>query len=84
MEAIIPTLGLGTSCHVEATALFPYRPTMEQHLSFEKGETIYVSEQQVIKYIYNDYTIYIYTRVCARACACVCVFHKIYTFHYFI
>lgn len=51
VEAIIPTLGLGTSCHVEATTLFPYRPTMEQHLSFEKGETIYVSEQQVIKYI---------------------------------
>jgi len=50
VEAIIPTLGLGTSCHIEATALFPYRPTMEQHLSFEKGETIYVSEQQVIKY----------------------------------
>lgn len=47
MEAIIPTLGLGTSCDVQATALFPYRPTMEQHLSFEKGETIYVSEQQV-------------------------------------
>ncbi|XP_025267863.1 intersectin-1 isoform X8 [Camponotus floridanus] len=46
VEAIIPTLGLGTSCHIEATALFPYRPTMEQHLSFEKGETIYVSEQQ--------------------------------------
>lgn len=56
MEAITPTLGLGISCHVEATTLFPYRPTMEQHLSFEKGETIYVSEQQVIKYIYNiDY-----------------------------
>ncbi|XP_020278373.1 intersectin-1 isoform X3 [Pseudomyrmex gracilis] len=46
VEAIIPTLGLGTSCDVQATALFPYRPTMEQHLSFEKGETIYVSEQQ--------------------------------------
>ncbi|XP_072755931.1 intersectin-1 [Anoplolepis gracilipes] len=46
VEAIIPTLGLGTSCHIEATTLFPYRPTMEQHLSFEKGETIYVSEQQ--------------------------------------
>lgn len=47
MEAIIPTLGLGTSCDIQAITLFPYRPTMEQHLSFEKGETIHVSEQQV-------------------------------------
>ncbi|XP_025989410.2 intersectin-1 isoform X4 [Solenopsis invicta] len=46
VEAIIPTLGLGTSCNIQVTALFPYRPTMEQHLSFEKGETINVSEQQ--------------------------------------
>jgi len=48
VEAIIPTLGLGTSCNIQVTALFPYRPTMEQHLCFEKGETINVSEQQVI------------------------------------
>ncbi|XP_028046441.1 intersectin-1 isoform X3 [Monomorium pharaonis] len=46
VEAIIPTLGLGTSCDIQVTTLFPYRPTMEQHLSFEKGETINVSEQQ--------------------------------------
>ncbi|XP_011689438.1 PREDICTED: intersectin-1 isoform X2 [Wasmannia auropunctata] len=46
VEAIIPTLGLGTSCNIQVTALFPYRPTMEQHLSFEKGETITVTEQQ--------------------------------------
>ncbi|XP_018365605.1 PREDICTED: intersectin-1 isoform X9 [Trachymyrmex cornetzi] len=46
VEAIIPTLGLGTSCAIQVTTLFPYRPTMEQHLSFEKGETINVSEQQ--------------------------------------
>nr|XP_012216614.1 PREDICTED: intersectin-1 isoform X3 [Linepithema humile] len=46
VEAIIPTLGLGTSCDIQATTLFPYRPTMEQHLSFEKGETVQVSEQQ--------------------------------------
>ena len=48
VEAIIPTLGLGTSCAIQVTTLFPYRPTMEQHLSFEKGETINVSEQQVV------------------------------------
>jgi len=48
VEAIIPTLGLGTFCSIQVTTLFPYRPTMEQHLSFEKGETINVSEQQVI------------------------------------
>jgi len=47
VEAIIPTLGLGTSCDIQAIALYAYRPTVEQHLSFEKGETIYVSEQQV-------------------------------------
>ncbi|XP_025153688.1 intersectin-2 isoform X3 [Harpegnathos saltator] len=46
VEAIIPTLGLGTSCDIRAVALFQYRPIMEQHLCFEKGETIYVSEQQ--------------------------------------
>ncbi|KAG5347923.1 ITSN2 protein, partial [Acromyrmex charruanus] len=46
VEAIIPTLGLGTPCAIQVTTLFPYRPTMEQHLSFEKGETINVSEQQ--------------------------------------
>ncbi|XP_011639535.1 intersectin-1 isoform X5 [Pogonomyrmex barbatus] len=46
VEAIIPTLGLGTSCDIQVTTLFPYRPTMDQHLSFEKGETINVSEQQ--------------------------------------
>ncbi|XP_071567656.1 intersectin-1 isoform X11 [Temnothorax nylanderi] len=46
VEAIIPTLGLGTCCNIQATTLFPYRPTMEQHLTFEKGETINVSEQQ--------------------------------------
>ncbi|XP_011861112.1 PREDICTED: intersectin-1 isoform X2 [Vollenhovia emeryi] len=46
VEAITPTLGLGTPCSIQATALFPYRPTMEQHLAFEKGETINVSEQQ--------------------------------------
>ncbi|XP_018307456.1 intersectin-1 isoform X3 [Mycetomoellerius zeteki] len=46
VEAIIPTLGLGTSCAIQVTTLFPYRPTMEQHLFFEKGEIIDVSEQQ--------------------------------------
>ncbi|XP_032679451.1 intersectin-2 isoform X3 [Odontomachus brunneus] len=46
VEAIVPTLGLGTSCDIQAVALFQYRPTMEQHLCFEKGETIHVFEQQ--------------------------------------
>ncbi|XP_011350007.2 intersectin-2 isoform X6 [Ooceraea biroi] len=46
VEAIIPTLGLGTSCDIQVTALYAYRPTMQQHLSFDKGEAIYVCEQQ--------------------------------------
>ncbi|XP_014470507.1 PREDICTED: intersectin-1 isoform X2 [Dinoponera quadriceps] len=46
VEAIIPTLGSGTSCDIQAVTLFQYRPTTEQHLCFEKGETVHVSEQQ--------------------------------------
>ncbi|XP_076392418.1 dynamin associated protein 160 isoform X5 [Megachile rotundata] len=46
VEPIIPTLGLGVACDVQATALFQYRPTTEQHLPFEKGDLIKVIEQQ--------------------------------------
>ncbi|XP_014616737.1 PREDICTED: intersectin-1 isoform X1 [Polistes canadensis] len=46
VEAIVPTLGLGVACNIQATALYQYRPTTEQHLSFDKGDTITVIEQQ--------------------------------------
>ncbi|XP_029038941.2 intersectin-2 isoform X7 [Osmia bicornis bicornis] len=46
VEPIIPTLGLGIACDLQATALFQYRPTTEQHLPFEKGDIIKVIEQQ--------------------------------------
>ncbi|KAK2582098.1 hypothetical protein KPH14_002798 [Odynerus spinipes] len=46
VEAIIPTLGLGVACNIQATSLYQYRPTTEQHLSFDKGEIINVIEQQ--------------------------------------
>ncbi|XP_015189067.1 PREDICTED: intersectin-1 isoform X9 [Polistes dominula] len=46
VEAIVPTLGLGVACNIQATALYQYRPTTEQHLSFDKGDAINVIEQQ--------------------------------------
>lgn len=47
VEAIVPTLGLGVACDIQVTALYQYRPTTEQHLSLDKGDTINVIEQQV-------------------------------------
>ncbi|XP_047345605.1 intersectin-1 isoform X13 [Vespa velutina] len=46
VEAIVPTLGLGVVCNIQATALYQYRPTAEQHLSLDKGDAINVIEQQ--------------------------------------
>ncbi|XP_031369761.1 intersectin-1 isoform X9 [Apis dorsata] len=46
VEPLIPTLGLGTICDVQVTTLYYYRPTMDQHLPFEKGDIIKVDEQQ--------------------------------------
>ncbi|XP_076663199.1 dynamin associated protein 160 isoform X5 [Andrena cerasifolii] len=46
VEPIVPTLGLGLACDMQATTLFQYRPTTEQHLAFEKGDIIKVIEQQ--------------------------------------
>ncbi|XP_046617451.1 intersectin-1 isoform X4 [Neodiprion virginianus] len=46
VEAVIPTLGLGSVCNLQAIALYQYRPTVQQHLSFNKGDTINVTEQQ--------------------------------------
>ncbi|CAK9815717.1 ITSN1 [Anthophora quadrimaculata] len=46
VEPIIPTLGLGVPCDIQATAVYQYHPTTEQHLSFEKGDIIKVIEQQ--------------------------------------
>ncbi|XP_035731284.1 intersectin-1-like isoform X8 [Vespa mandarinia] len=46
VEAIVPTLGLGVVCNIQATALYQYRPTTEQHLSLDKGDAINVIEQQ--------------------------------------
>ncbi|KOC60838.1 Intersectin-2 [Habropoda laboriosa] len=46
VEPIIPTLGLGVACDIQATAVYQYHPTTEQHLSFEKGDIIKVIEQQ--------------------------------------
>ncbi|XP_043682851.1 intersectin-1 isoform X10 [Vespula pensylvanica] len=46
VEAIVPTLGLGIACNIQATALYQYRPTTEQHLSLDKGDAINVIEQQ--------------------------------------
>ncbi|OAD53884.1 Intersectin-2, partial [Eufriesea mexicana] len=46
VDPIIPTLGLGVACDIQVTTLYHYRPTMEQHLSFEKGDIIKVDEQQ--------------------------------------
>ncbi|XP_076754423.1 dynamin associated protein 160 isoform X3 [Xylocopa sonorina] len=43
---IVPTLGLGVTCDLQVTTLYHYRPTMEQHLPFEKGDIIKVDEQQ--------------------------------------
>ncbi|XP_066583007.1 intersectin-1 [Prorops nasuta] len=40
------TLGLGTPCNLQVTTLYQYRPTAQQHLAFEKGESIKVVEQQ--------------------------------------
>ncbi|XP_046814362.1 intersectin-1 isoform X5 [Vespa crabro] len=46
VETIVPTLGLGVVCNIQATALYQYRPTTEQHLSLDKGDAINVIEQQ--------------------------------------
>ncbi|CAK9797482.1 ITSN1 [Anthophora plagiata] len=46
VEPIIPTFGLGVPCDIQATAVYQYHPTTEQHLSFEKGDIIKVIEQQ--------------------------------------
>nr|XP_031841629.1 intersectin-1 isoform X3 [Nomia melanderi] len=46
VEPITPTLGLGIACDVQVTTLFQYRPTIDQHLTFEKGDIIKVIEQQ--------------------------------------
>ncbi|XP_043521564.1 intersectin-1 isoform X12 [Frieseomelitta varia] len=46
VEPIIPTLGLGVACDIQVTTLYHYRPTIEQHLPFEKGDIIKVDEQQ--------------------------------------
>ncbi|XP_068979459.1 intersectin-1 isoform X2 [Bombus flavifrons] len=46
VEPIIPTLGLGVVCDIQVTTLYHYRPTIEQHLLFEKGDIIKVDEQQ--------------------------------------
>ncbi|XP_076478469.1 dynamin associated protein 160 isoform X8 [Bombus vancouverensis nearcticus] len=46
VEPIIPTLGLGVVCDIQVTTLYHYRPTIEQHLPFEKGDIIKVDEQQ--------------------------------------
>ncbi|XP_048512969.1 intersectin-2 isoform X5 [Athalia rosae] len=46
VDPIIPTLGLGSVCNLQATALYQYRPIIQQHLSFNKGDTINVTEQQ--------------------------------------
>lgn len=47
VDPIVPTLGLGIPCDMQVTAIYQYRPTMEQHLPFEKGDIINVDEQQV-------------------------------------
>ncbi|XP_015589739.1 intersectin-1 isoform X6 [Cephus cinctus] len=46
VDPIIPTSGLGVFCNIQAIALYQYRPTIEQHLSFAKGDVIDVTEQQ--------------------------------------
>lgn len=46
VEPVTPKFGEGQLCNVSATTLYQYRPTAEQHLSFGKGETLTVKEQQ--------------------------------------
>ncbi|XP_051159795.1 intersectin-1 isoform X3 [Leptopilina boulardi] len=46
VDPIVPTLGLGTICNIRATAVYSYRPTTQEHLNFDKDETLTVSEQQ--------------------------------------
>ncbi|XP_026672719.1 intersectin-1 isoform X4 [Ceratina calcarata] len=46
VEPIVPTPGLGVTCDVQVTTLYHYRPTVEQHLPFEKGDIVKVTEQQ--------------------------------------
>lgn len=50
VDPIVPTLGLGTVCNIRVTAIYSYRPTTQQHLTFDKDEVLTVSEQQVIFY----------------------------------
>lgn len=50
VEPITPKLGEGQLCNTPATTLYQYRPTNDQHLSFSKGETVTIKEQQVIQY----------------------------------
>ncbi|XP_023316913.1 intersectin-2 isoform X3 [Trichogramma pretiosum] len=46
IEPITPKFGEGQLCNISATTLYQYRPTSEQHLIFNKGETVTVKEQQ--------------------------------------
>ncbi|CAB0042601.1 unnamed protein product, partial [Trichogramma brassicae] len=46
IEPITPKFGEGQVCNISATTLYQYRPTSEQHLTFNKGETVTVKEQQ--------------------------------------
>ncbi|XP_043468951.1 intersectin-1 isoform X3 [Leptopilina heterotoma] len=46
VDPIVPTLGLGTVCNIRVTAIYSYRPTTQQHLTFDKDEILTVSEQQ--------------------------------------
>ena len=50
VDAVVPTLGLGTACDLQAITLYQYRPVNPQHLTFNKGDTITVQEQQVSLY----------------------------------
>ncbi|XP_033230304.1 intersectin-1 isoform X3 [Belonocnema kinseyi] len=46
VDPVVPTVGLGTACDMQVTANFSYRPSTQEHLTFDKGETFTVSEQQ--------------------------------------
>ncbi|XP_058804871.1 intersectin-1 isoform X2 [Phymastichus coffea] len=46
VEPATPKLGEGQLCNLKATTLYQYRPTTEGHLSFGKGETVTIKEQQ--------------------------------------
>ncbi|XP_023246440.1 intersectin-1 isoform X2 [Copidosoma floridanum] len=46
IEPITPKLGEGLLCNISAITLYQYRPTLDQHLSFGKGETVTIKEEQ--------------------------------------